>query len=209
MNSLFVLMMSLVSLGAGSNNGNGVGNGGVGFVCEKNGKQEVRVLDLTEMTAAPEASLKDLNREETLKKVWQNLERLAPALAKQYARRNQAFDSQVEFRSDVDLTPTQDTAHAAAPKNCSLKQLAIRRLQKDSLTKDFMIDEELWKMMDERGRAALTLHEIVYEHFSKLGEKNSVKARKMTGYLLSEKSFKDTPEDFWKLIGELSLPIYQ
>ncbi|MBX2994176.1 MAG: hypothetical protein KF681_05130 [Bdellovibrionaceae bacterium] len=209
MNTLIVLMMSLVGLAAGSNNGNGVGNGGVGFLCDKNGKKEVRVLDLTEMQGKPEASLQNLKREEALKKVWQNLERLAPSLSKQYARRFQGFDDHVEFRSDVDLTKTNDTLHLASPKGCELKQLAIRRVQKDSLSKDFMIDREMWDLMDESGRTALTLHEIVYDHFAKLGEKNSVKARKITGYLLSEKSFKDKPEDFWKLIGELSLPIYQ
>ena len=190
-------------------NGHRVGNGGTGFVCEKNSKRELRVLDLTEMSAPIEKSIENQKREVIVSKVLENLNRLAPVLGKQYSKRFAEFDQDIEFHDDVDLTATKDTNHIASPKNCKLQQVVIRRDQVDSVSKRFVINRDLWDLAEEKGRAALTVHEIVYEHFAKLGEKDSVKARKVTGYLLSEKAFKDEPEAFWKLIRELKLPIYR
>lgn len=193
-------------------NGNRVGNGGKGIVCTaKNGHQDVQILDFYESTLKLRADLEKLPREESLKKVFENLQRLAPELEKQYSRRASEIMSEIEFKADADLTATPDSFELALPKksNCKLRQLVIRRTETDDVTKPFLFDEDLWKVMNPGQQSGLLLHEIVYEHFWKLGEPNSVKARKITAYLASEKAAKDTPEEFWSLIKSLKLPIYR
>lgn len=186
-----------------------IGNGGTGFLCEKKSKKEFRLLDLDEMTLPFANKLTKLEHAELAKQVFINLSRLAPALGEQYQKRAQSFESEIEFRADANLSFTGDTLHLSVPKNCEFKQVAIRRDQADSMTKTFVVDEDIWKLMDEKNRAALMIHEVIYEHLSKLGEKNSVKARKITGYLMSETAFQDKPEKFWKLMREMKLPIYR
>lgn len=191
--------------------GNRVGNGGKGIECAKAGKTEVRLLDLYEAPDPIEKSLEGKTRDEILARALENLRRLAPRVGEQYARRHAVLESEIEFKADAKLTPTPDSFELSLPKDsgCGLRQIAIRRPQADALTKPFLFSKDLWDRMDARNQAALYLHEIVYEHFAKLGEKDSVKARKITAYLLSEKAFKDKPDDFWKIIQSMKLPIYR
>jgi hypothetical protein len=183
-----------------------IGNGGIGFLC---GNKKVVLLDIMEMKSPIEPTIANEVRSNAIKKILTNLVRLSPAIGRQYEKDFKDFEGSVDFRTDIELTETQDSLHVVSPKNCKIKQLAVRRKAADSLTNEFIIDKDLWEKMDENNKTALTLHEIVYRHLSKLGETNSINARKLTGYFLSQKAFADTPDQFWALIKELQLPIYQ
>ena len=69
----------------------------------------------------------------------------------------------------------------------------------------FLFDEDNWKQLDALNKAALIMHEIIYDHLYKLGERNSVKVRKMNALLFSNNFNK---KQFWELIQDLKLPIY-
>jgi hypothetical protein len=88
-------------------------------------------------------------------------------------------------------------------------QIAIRRNEASSLNKRFTVNQELWKKLSETGKAGLVMHEIIYEHFFKLGETDSVKARTFNAYVFSDQIQQDNSKVFWNLIKELKVPVYQ
>jgi hypothetical protein len=209
-----LLISSLMVLGSVESraNGNRIGNGGKGIVCTaKNGRKDVQVLDFFEAPNPLRKDLEKLSRDAVIKKILENLKRLAPQVAKQYEGRFAEIMSEIEFKSGVTLMETTDAYQLALPsdQNCKLEQIVIRRTDTDLLTKTFLFSEDLWRQMSGFQQAGLLLHEIVYEHFWKLGETDSIKARKIVGYLASEKALKDSPEDFWKMIRSLDLPLYR
>lgn len=55
-------------------------------------------------------------------------------------------------------------------------------------------------------RAGLLVHEIIYEHFVRLGEDDSIKARKIVALLAHDKEFVE--KNFWPLVQRLRLRIY-
>lgn len=203
-NQLFmiVLLFSLESFASG----NRVGNGGNIVNCP-NKKQ---MLDLYESSEKIASFSKDLPYIEIIQSTLKNLARLNSKLSKQYEKRSAEFLKETDMRADVDLVAVSDSKHIFSPaqKDCKIQQIAIRK-NVAGLGSRFIINKDLWDKLPELDRAALILHEIIYEHFYKLGEQDSVKARQVNAYLFSEKSRSDNKQVFKKLLQELKLPIYE
>lgn len=203
---ILIILMNFVSLMAFAN-GNRVGNGGDIVVCPKT--QEI--LDFYENAGAVRAFKNEDTREKVLEEVLRNLERLSPRQAKQYKTRASEFIGDTEFKKDIALTDIQDSKHLFTPKEkgCSVQQIAIRRKEKGLEGKRFIVDEVLWNSLSPRGQAGLIMHEVIYEHLYKLGEEDSVRARKLNAYLFSNKVFADSQDSYWRFISNLNLPIYR
>lgn len=86
---------------------------------------------------------------------------------------------------DIGLRPIDDSFSPALPKNCAIEQLAAYQINNE-----LYIDGEIWQALDETNRAALYIHESIYKAMRSFGAKNSVRSRKITGYLLSGFPFK-------------------
>ncbi len=189
---------------------NRVGNGGDGILCEKQGEpSKAELLDFYESdekrieTEAPyaevvEARLKALGKvnaawSETLLKRWKTMK------------------SEIEWKKDIELVDVEDSKHLYAPsdKNCKLKQIALRRNEVAGNQARFVIDDNFWQMMKPVSQAGLVMHELVYEHFFKLGETNSVKARAMNVYLFSPDLEAQGSDGFWRMVKSLKVPIYK
>ncbi|HEX7676471.1 MAG TPA: hypothetical protein VF412_20005 [Bdellovibrio sp.] len=186
--------------------GDRVGNGGDVVQC----KTSSELLDFYEASEP----LKDFGAKgykEILDQVLENLKRLNPSQATQYSRRLQEIYQLIDFKSDVLLTDVDDSKHLFLPKDkdCKLLQIAIRRNVVSKVTKRFLVNEDLWKALSERSKAGLIMHEAVYEHFYKLGEDNSSKARILNAYLFSKKATTDSSEDYWGMIKSLKISIYK
>ncbi|MGZ3782284.1 MAG: hypothetical protein ACXVCY_16660 [Pseudobdellovibrionaceae bacterium] len=97
------------------------------------------------------------------------------------------------------------TNHFLSDHSCSVKQVAIRKWILSRNEKPFLVQKILWDKMKVEQQAGLPTYEIIYEHFKKLGEENSVKARKLYAFLYTEKINK---VKFWELISDLRVPIY-
>lgn len=201
-----VLILGTVSVATFAN-GNRVGNGGDIVICPKSKE----VLDFYENAGAVRAFASEDSKEKVLDEVLRNLERLSPRQAKQYKNRATEFMSATEFKKDVALVDIPDSQHLFKPadKNCSIQQIAIRRREAGLDGKRFIVDESLWNQLSARGQAGLIMHEVIYEHFAKLGEADSVRARKLNAYIFSNKVFADSPDSYWRFIKELNLPIYR
>lgn len=206
MNSLLVILVSVASALTHAS-GNRVGNGGDVVDCP--GK--IVLLDFYETTLPQHPVASDLGFEAIAHDVLKNLERLSPAQARQYQNRLKEFLQEADFKSDVKLVNIRDSKHLFKPKQeqCKVRQIAIRKKDASSISKRFLVDQELWDRLPEIDKAGLVLHEIVYEHFYKLGEDDSVKARSLTAYLFSQNIRSAKSVDYWKVIREMKLPLYQ
>lgn len=85
------------------------------------------------------------------------------------------------------IEPVDDASPIALPEGCRLEQAAVwvdRGL--------VVADHEHWHAMDERNRAALIAHEVVYDATRKWGgEKNSRRARKIVAHAFATFEFGD------------------
>lgn len=194
--------------------GNKVGNGGDVVFCEPSASRSagVELLDFYELKANGR-NLDELKPEsshmEIIEEKLNRLDDLAPRLAKQYKRRVKSILSEIDKKEGIQLTDVEDSAHISLPANCSLKQIAIRKPRVSGAGEmRFIFDLALWNQLDERNKAGLILHEIIYEHLAKLGEKDSRSARRMNGLFFSKEFSSLSKGQFWKMIGKLEVPIY-
>jgi len=180
---------------------NKVGNGGDVVDC----KTSINLLDFYEEQI--DFKTKEKNYLVIADQQLQKLKVAAPKLGEQYLKRLKEIESEIDFKSDIKLTDIKDSLHLYQPlaKNCHVYQIAIRRPLVLGNEKRFIIRQDLWNRLSPAHKAGLLTHEIIYEHFSKLGESDSIKTRKVNTYLFS----KDVKNDeFWKLVKNLELPIY-
>ena len=181
---------------------NKVGNGGDVVRCESQGT--TRLLDFYEGDLKPSNSKGDSHLA-VARRTLERLKEASPNLSKQYLNRLKELPQEIELKGGVELTDIPDSAHLYLPIGCQILQIAIRKPDVTSLEKRFLVREDLWKQLDSTHQAGLYTHEIIYEHLLKLGEEDSVKARKMNSYLYAANFDK---AGFWKLIKELKIPIY-
>ena len=189
-----------------SHAGNKVGNGGDGVFCKRQSKTEGKLLDFYEADFSPVDPEK--NPYEIAKKNLSKLEGIAPQLASLYLKRLKELPNEVDDKADIDLEDLKDSKHFFKPKDkdCKVQQLAVRKTKVDKNEKRFLIDKELWKTLPSVHQAGLLTHEIIYEHFSLLGEMDSIKARKLNRHLYSKNQL--DAKSFWIFIKELEVPIY-
>lgn len=198
--SFILLLLPLTSFAQ-----NKVGNGGDGVFCEKKGTIDSKLLDFYEADVVN--TTKEKKPEAIAQIQLDKIKDAAPQLFKQYKKRLSEITSEIEFKDNIKLTDIKDSLHLfePLPKSCKVYQIAIRKPKIIGNEKRFIIRNDLWKRLPPIHQAGLLTHEIIYEHLAKLGETDSVKARKINSYLYSNAI---TASGFWNLIKDLELPIY-
>ncbi len=190
--------------------GNRVGNGGDVVVCEKDHKR-ARLLDFYEMESSDKALVrfKSESADTILHERIDQLRKVAPKLAEQYSKRAESLQKEMQFKTGIALTDVQDSEHAYLPdeSGCSLRQIVIRQ-NVPVADKQFLVDQKLWNELSPGGRAGLIMHEVVYEHFYKLGETTSAKARRLNGLIFSPDLAAMSPGKFWLFVKNLEVPLY-
>lgn len=135
------------------------------------------------------------------------LKEVAPKLWEQYSKRVNNIYNEIDFKEDVTLTDIPDSNHSFLPKDksCKTLQVAIRNNFIQPNEKRFIVRKDLWEKFDNYNKAGLIMHELIYEHFSALGESDSQKARKFNSFIFS-KEF--SAKEFWAYIKNLQVAIY-
>lgn len=206
----FVLLFLLIFNMPTSFAGNEVGNGGVGFWCPQTKKY--LLLDFYEYELLNPKHKIIATNENDLEKILNErlkiLSKLDEKNFNQYSLQIKNILPKINFLNDISLNKTHDSFEIAKPKGCTLKQFALqRKKEKDHIT-EFYFDKEIWDNLDSLNKAGLILHEIIYEQFSLLGERNSLKVRKFNSFIFS-KDFKNiAPADYKIFIQDLRLPLY-
>lgn len=168
--------------------GHETGNGGDVVVCKQNdGSQTFELLDLYEMREVHglKADFDDYY-DDIYRKAYHQIDKMESwgkwdeprkYMRGYYVSKVQKFSNRIKFvQTDLDDIP--DSYNTYLPKNCKLKQIAIN--YHNGL---IIIDERIWKKLDGNNKAALIIHEILYEDMIKSGHKDSVVARQLNAFL--------------------------
>lgn len=190
--------------------GNEVGNGGIGFWCAQTKKY--LLLDFHEHDMLyPDNKVITENRNdfnEILDKRLLILSKLDEKASNQYKKQIKSILVNVKFLGDIVLNKTLDSFEIAKPAGCELEQFAIQRKKEENADTDFYFDKKIWSALGNKEKAGLILHEVIYEHFILIGEKNSIKARKYNAFIFSGKFEKITIAEYNKFIQDLRLTLY-
>ncbi len=196
-----------------TNNGNEVGNGG-DVILYTDGRLEI--LDLFEAKENFQLSLLEMNKSNSsvdfdgvisnAKLIIKKLESLMPSFANKLIIRLETMKPEIIFKSNVKLMNLEDSKHLTLPKDAVLDQICVREEVEGKVK--FIIQEEYWNKLDSLNRTALIVHELLYEYLVFFGEKNSIKARRLTGLLLSKDFDKYNEQNLRELFQRNQLPIY-
>ena len=198
------LILLFLSFSLWAANGNEVGNGGDGIICGK----EIELFDFYESKQHMRYKIKPFkgNWYEITSTRIKTLKKLAPHLYKQYSKVLEKIHDRLEFIPNANFRDVEDSYEVAVGKNCKLVQLAIQ--QDVEGERKVRISMDYWKQLSDSDKAGLILHEIIYEHFIALGEKNSIKVRHFNSLLSSERIHRFTKQEFNSLVRKLKIPIY-
>lgn len=86
--------------------------------------------------------------------------------------------------TEITLNPIDDSFSPITQKGCAIEQLAA--YMPDG---NLYINSDIWQTLDETNRAALYVHESVYKMMRDRGATDSVRSRKLVGYLFSGYQF--------------------
>jgi hypothetical protein len=208
--SLFLGLALVAPVGASSlSGGNEVGNGGDVVTCRSDGKlTSIELLDFYEarVRTGKVPSLEGDNELAIVREALQRLKPVDPKRAERFLRLLERFNDDTQFMANKKLTDVPDSQHLFMPaqKGCQVEQIAI--LDKGIIGgKRFIISKDLWDELPVGHRAGLILHELVYEYFADLGERNSIRARKYNVFLFGTY----TEAEYWKFVKDLRVRIYR
>lgn len=202
------ILLSTILLGSFAHAGIRVGNGGDAVICPTG----VKLLDLYEGEKLGGRFLDGAGKsDQILEERLAIVKKMAPELGKTLEKRHDEFQKSYKL-VESELTDIDDAHNVVKPecKNGKIEQIAVRVNGASAPEPKWLLREDLWKQLSERDRAALILHEIVYEHFNgALGEKDSVKVRRFVRFVMSKDFETGDKEAFWKFISDQKLPIYR
>jgi len=187
--------------------GDRVGNGGDALVCQKeDGNRTAKLLDYHEAQddehgpgRAIDLGPAALSVRGKVELVLGRVARLSPGRSRWWkevaepllqAADAGASTKRVLFTEKL-LEDVPDSDHFMYPKGCSVQQLAIRIDPDERIAVggyDYVIQKDLWALLDNDSRAGLILHEVLYRDAVVFhGQKSSRKARFLNG-LLADKA---------------------
>jgi hypothetical protein len=135
---------------------------------------------------------------EILEKRLLILSKLDQKASDQYKKKINSILVNLKLLSDIKLNKTFDSFEIAKPKGCLLEQFALQRKKEEKADTEFYFDKEIWSALGNKEKTGLILHEVIYEHFILVGEKNSTKARKYNAFIFSENLEKITEAEYKK-----------
>ena len=209
-----LVMLILVGSSAFAKSGNEVGNGGDVVIClSSKNIRSVELFDFFEFNnqhgevIINRVGSKELIANSILTQLHAHDIKLATILQ----NRLSTFLNQTQFVPNGSLVNIEDSNNLITPikKNCTIEQGAILKKKVLLNDKKFLINESLWDQLSETHKAGLMLHELIYEYFSDLGEKDSVNARALNTFLFSKKLALISTEEYWSFILSMKVPHYK
>ncbi len=189
--------------------GTETGNGGDVLVCRTPSMQisSIELLDYFEARFLRKISIDlggpELSVTEKVQLVLERLRRFSPTRADLYQTWLSTFQAESHFVDVANLADIPDSELIVYPANCSLQQIAIQKEPSFPEDSRYLIDQGLWKAMDNNQKAGLILHELIYREAISLGHKNSKNVRYFNSILSSNKTDEFKPLDFVKLIARI------
>lgn len=186
------------------------GGGGHAQICEEQNGITIQLLDLAE---AAETDLQiDMgpgNHVQKLEYVFKRLAKIAPTYASYLASMaNDLLTTDTQWPENSAMPTVEDSKVMALKRNCTIVQVAIQRpISQRNVpnAKTYVINKDIFTLLDENSKAALVLHEVLYRsaRFSK--QFDSVFSRNLTGLIASKQISKYTLKTFNRMLAKNSI----
>lgn len=172
------------------------GGGGNALICQEKGKFTTQLLDLYE------AEQLDIEREmgpapDFIGKIEYVLKRLENvSYARSHIYRAMIADlltKDTQWVQNSVMPMIDDVKLTTFPRGCLLVQVAVQRpLEQKNIpnARTYIIDRELFQLLDEDSKAALLLHEVMYREARFSGKEDSIFTRHMVGLISSREILK-------------------
>jgi hypothetical protein len=149
-----------------ANNGSHiVGNGGNIVICKSGNTSTYELLDISEGLALRDLSPKHPN-EKSWEKILQVLIKRIDIFGKDFPNlletHSKMFEEEAKRIPSVSFESSGDSFHLLIPDNCRIEQVITQKAPIYEGDKRYFINQKLWSNLDERNKAYLVLHELVY-----------------------------------------------
>jgi len=190
------------------------GNGGDAIVCTQGNTKTAELLDFYEARVMRGIQIdlgsENLSVQDKVDWALSRLRRLDTKRAERYAKRIATFKDDAQFLSGYELPDISDSAQVFLPANCKIEQLVVQRLNPPKGEKQFLVNEEIWNLLNNTNKAGILLHEAIYEEMLEIGVvRNSIKARYMNSKISSSVKEFDTPAKAECFLISMSLESYR
>jgi hypothetical protein len=161
-NIFFIFNISLSYAGFGTR------GGGEAVVCKKNNQTTVELFDFYEAPALYTFSLEgklatDLSVDERVLKKLEQIGQYDMVFAFNLKDEYEIFKNRHNKVETAKISEAYDSGSVVkVDEKCEKRQFAINRLDASSDEYMYLIDKDLWNLADNRTKAALILHEIIY-----------------------------------------------
>ncbi len=193
---LFVINVALAQTPAG--------NGGDAVVCKKTAE----VLDYAEARQLKSLTIQTPPGQDAQAVAEKMLERLKPLDGKLYEHYKKNLDGlkpRLIFFPTTRFKDAKDSTHKV-PADCRIEQMTGR--QDVHGVRVIQISKQWWSQMAVGDKAGLLLHEIIFEHFSILGEKNAIHARQFNALLASKEISSMNKKSYQEWTRKIGLKFY-
>lgn len=168
------------------------GGGGNALLCNENGKVTAELLDVYEARSlGVQFELGGKNSMlEILDHVFNRLSNVSPFRATVYSTMaRDLLSKDTQWVSNKQMPVIDDVNITLIPQDCLLVQVAIQRpIDQQNLpnAKTYIIDSEMFNLLDETSKAALVLHEVLYREARHSVVNDSIFTRQLTGLIMSQ-----------------------
>lgn len=190
-----------------SYSGGNVGNGGDVMLCKKADGlfKAIELLDYYEAKTLRGMKI-DLgsNKLTPIEKVQYALKRIEKFSPRRYLKYRdwaQKFFDESQFVGNANLVDVPDSEIPVFPDGCKLEQIAIQKTPTFPEDKRYLVNLDLWNLLDDDNKAGLILHEIIYREGIELGQTNSKGVRYFNSIISSLQIEQMTLDQFMNLIS--------
>lgn len=202
------------------------GNGGNMLIClNTNGTLKSKeLLDFYESRVirgiTPSLGHPSLPYLEKIEMVLTRIQHLSPRRFKSYLEEARSFESQSVFLPATDLTSMPDSQHPVVPKNCTVVQTVIQRTPIFAEDKRYIVNKDIWDLLDNDDKAGLVLHEAILREAALMAPilaqygiipesqqilRDSSRVRYINSLIASEKLINKNPQEWAELAAKAHL----
>lgn len=126
----------------------------------------------------------------------ERLKRLDPVRSAQYSKWADSFSSEAKWIKGATLVDIPDSKHLFFAKGCKVEQTINQSEPRFAEDHRYLIDAELWDLLDEDGKAGLILHEVIYREGIASGQTDSRGARYLNVQITSSEFESFTQKEY-------------
>ncbi len=188
-----IFAVSVSTLGFASTE---VGNGGDVVSCPNLQNAAARTAELLDyyeartMYGFPSQLSASASVEDNLNFLLSTFAKSEPEQAEKLSGWANTFFQEAAIMPGVELVDIDDSKHIAFPTGCKVEQIIIQKDVEYSFDKRYVINKDLWDLLDNANRAGLIFHELLYrDAIAHHGLKNGSRTLRLVNGLVASDQF--------------------